>query len=206
MANMREPMLALREEVRFFARTQLQTALSMPRIGNLILAVDSPLHDADAASPSFRSGCRRSDPALQWVLSAPAGGFQHPNRPFRRTIPRPVAAPAKTGKAPTILAGTPHGPGAAMSITDFLFSLHKLLAWLLALLTVLLPQHLLGPLPAADATAAVPAATTQLCMQTPVPPRKLARAALPPSNADEAGAAATASENPDPASPSRTKQ
>jgi hypothetical protein len=156
----------------------------------------------------FEPLARRPDPALQWVLSAPAGRFQYPNRPFRRAIPRPVAAAAKTGKAPTILAGTPHGPGAAMSITDFLFSLHKLLAWLLALLTVLLPQHLLGPLSAADAPAAVPAAatTTQLCMQASVPPRKLARAVLPPSNTDEAGAAATASDSSDSTSPPRTKQ
>jgi hypothetical protein len=95
-----------------------------------------------------------------------------------------------------------------MSITDFLFSLHKLLAWLLALLTVLLPQHLLGPLSAADTPAAVPAAatTTQLCVQASVPPRKLTRAVLPPSNADEAGAAATASDGSDPTSPPRTKQ
>lgn len=155
---------------------------------------------------SFQGRCRRLDPALQWLLSAPAAGFQHPNRPFRRIIPRPVAAPAKTGKAPTILAGTPHGPGAAMSITDFLFSLHKLLAWLFALLTVLLPQHLLGPLSTADTPAAVPAATTQLCMPTPLQPRKLARAVLPPSSADEAGAAAIASEPPDPASPPQAKQ
>lgn len=154
---------------------------------------------------SFQGRCRRLDPALQWLLSAPAAGFQHPNRPFRRIIPRPVAAPAKTGKAPTILAGTPHGPGAAMSITDFLFSLHKLLAWLFALLTVLLPQHLLGPLSTADTPAAVPAATTQLCMPTPLQPRKLARAVLPPSSA-EAGAAAIASEPPDPASPPQAKQ
>ncbi|WP_163841107.1 hypothetical protein [Pseudoxanthomonas sacheonensis] len=95
-----------------------------------------------------------------------------------------------------------------MSITDFLFSLHKLLAWLLALLTVLLPQHLLGPLPAAGTPAAAPAAatTTQLCVQTPVPPRKLARAVLLPSNTDEAGAATNVSDGPDPRSASRTKQ
>lgn len=95
-----------------------------------------------------------------------------------------------------------------MSITDFLFSLHKLLAWLFALLTVLLPRHLLAPLPTADAPAAVPAATTQLCLQTPLPPRRLARAVLGPANAAEAGAAATASasENSDPASAPRTKQ
>ncbi|WP_143014631.1 hypothetical protein [Pseudoxanthomonas sp. CF125] len=156
----------------------------------------------------FKPLARRPDPALQWVLSAPAGRFQYPNRPFRRAIPRPVAAAAKTGKVPTILAGTPHGPGAAMSITDFLFSLHKLLAWLFALLTVLLPQHLLGPLPATDTPAAVPAAatTTQLCVQTPAPPRKLARAVLPPSNTDEAGTAANASDGSEPRSAPRTKQ
>lgn len=119
-------------------------------------------------------------------------------------MPRPVAAAAKTGKVPTILAGTPHGPGAAMSITDFLFSLHKLLAWLFALLTVVLPQHLLGPLSTADVPAATPAATTQLCMRTPLPPRKLVRAVLPPSNADETGEAA--SQNTEPASPPKTKQ
>jgi hypothetical protein len=151
---------------------------------------------------------RKPDPALQGVLPVPAGRFQYPNRPFRRAIPRPVAAAAKTGKAPTILAGTPHGPGAAMSITDFLFSLHNLLAWLFALLTVLLPQHLLDPLPVAGTPAAAPAAatTTQLCVQTPVPPRKLARAVLPPSNTDEAGAAANASDGSDPRSAPRTKQ
>lgn len=94
-----------------------------------------------------------------------------------------------------------------MSITDFLFSLHKLLAWLLALLTVLLPQHLLAPL-SAETPAAAPIAPPQLCMQAPAPaPRGLAHAVLPPSSVDEAGAAAQASEGSDPAtSPSGTEQ
>lgn len=88
-----------------------------------------------------------------------------------------------------------------MSITDFLFSLHKLLAWLFALLTVLLPQHLLAPLPTADTTATVHAPAPQLCVQTAAPPRKLDCAALPPSHADKAGASASASEDPDAATP-----
>jgi hypothetical protein len=81
-----------------------------------------------------------------------------------------------------------------MSITDFLFSLHKLLAWLFALLTVLLPQHLLAPLPEADPPATVYAAP-QLCAKTPAPPRKRDRIALPSSDAeDQAGASAPASD------------
>ena len=40
----------------------------------------------------------------------------------------------------------------------------------------------------------------------PAPPRKLAHAVLPPSNADEADAAATASDSSDPRSAPRTKQ
>ncbi|HEX7802683.1 MAG TPA: hypothetical protein VF471_08005 [Pseudoxanthomonas sp.] len=88
-----------------------------------------------------------------------------------------------------------------MSITDFLFSLHKLLAWLFALLTVLLPQHLLAPLPAAEAIATVHAPAPQLCVQTPAPPRKLDRVALPPSHADKAGTSVSASGDPDAATP-----
>jgi hypothetical protein len=92
-----------------------------------------------------------------------------------------------------------------MSITDFLFSLHKLLAWLFALLTVMLPQHLLGPLSAADAPG-MPVAATQLCMPAPQPQRKPARAVLPPSSAEEASAAVNASDNSSPACPPHTKQ
>jgi hypothetical protein len=143
--------------------------------------------------------------ALRGVLSTPVGGFRYLNRPFRRAIPRPVGPIAKTGKAPTILAGTPHGPDAAMSITDFLFSLHKLLAWLLSLLTLLLPQHLLAP-SQADTPATVQAAP-QLCAKTPAPPRKLDRLAWPSTDADEARAAVPASENQDAAVPAaRTKR
>ena len=82
-----------------------------------------------------------------------------------------------------------------MSITDFLFSLHKLLAWLFTLLTVLLPQHLLAPLSATGTPATAYAAAPQLCVRTLALPHKLDRVALPPSNADEAGASAPASED-----------
>lgn len=88
-----------------------------------------------------------------------------------------------------------------MGITDFLFSLHKLLAWLLALLTVLLPQHLLAPLSPADTAAPVHTPAPQLCLQAPAPPRKLDRVALAPSDADKDDASAPASEDPDAARP-----
>jgi hypothetical protein len=88
-----------------------------------------------------------------------------------------------------------------MSSTDFLFSLRKLLAWLFAFLSALLPQHLIAQLSAAEVSPAIHAAPAQLYAQTATPPRKLGRVALPQSSeADDAsapeseGAAARASQ------------
>ena len=88
-----------------------------------------------------------------------------------------------------------------MSITDFLFSLEKLLAWLFALLTVVLPQQLLAPLSEAGTPVAAYAAAPSLCVRTSTPSLKLVRAVLPPSRAEDAGASASASGNTDAAAP-----
>lgn len=73
-----------------------------------------------------------------------------------------------------------------MSSTDFMFSLRKLLAWLFAFLSALLPQHLMAQLSAADVSPAVHAAPSQLHAQTAMPLRNLDRVALPQSNAGKA--------------------
>jgi len=92
-----------------------------------------------------------------------------------------------------------------MGITDFLFSLHKLLAWLFAMLTVLLPQHLLAPLSPADIAVAVPAPAAHFCAQTAPPPHNLDRVALSPSAAGKDAVTVSASKRPGPAMPaSRT--
>ena len=88
-----------------------------------------------------------------------------------------------------------------MSITDFLFSLEKLLAWLFALLTVVLPQHLLAPLSEAGTPVAAYAAEPQLCVLTSTPPPKLVRAVLPSSDASDGGASTPASKDTDAAAP-----
>lgn len=88
-----------------------------------------------------------------------------------------------------------------MGVTDFLFSLHKLLAWLFAMLTVLLPQHLLAPLSPADTAVTVHAPAAQFCAQASAPPRKLDRVALAPPAAKKSGASASASEDLYPATP-----
>lgn len=76
-----------------------------------------------------------------------------------------------------------------MSSTDFLFSLRKLLAWLFAFLSALLPQHLMAQLSEATVSPAVHAAPSQLYAQTATPPRNLDRVVLPHSSAGEAAAA-----------------
>jgi hypothetical protein len=73
-----------------------------------------------------------------------------------------------------------------MSSTDFLFSLRKLLAWLFAFLSALLPQHLIAQLSAAEVSPAIHAAPSQLYARTATPPRKLDRVALPQSSAGKA--------------------
>jgi len=73
-----------------------------------------------------------------------------------------------------------------MSSTDFLFSLHKLLAWLFAFLSALLPQHLMAQLSEADVSPAVQATPSKLYAQTAAPPRNLDRVVLPHSNAGKA--------------------
>ncbi|MGH8026100.1 MAG: hypothetical protein ACREO0_05155 [Pseudoxanthomonas sp.] len=80
-----------------------------------------------------------------------------------------------------------------MSSTDFLFCLHKLLAWLFAFLSALLPQHLMAQLSAADITPAAYAAPSRLCVRTVTPPHNLGRAVLPQSGADKANATASTS-------------
>ena len=76
-----------------------------------------------------------------------------------------------------------------MSSTDFLFSLRKLLAWLFAFLSALLPQHLMAQLSAGDVSPAVQAAPSQLHARTATPPRNLDRVALRQSNAGKAAEA-----------------
>ena len=80
-----------------------------------------------------------------------------------------------------------------MSNTDFLLSLRKLLAWLFAFLSALLPQHLMAQLSAADVSPTVHATPSQLYAQTATPPRNLDRAVLPQSNAGKAAAPSDAS-------------
>ncbi len=95
-----------------FARAQRRAALSLPHTHLIRLSIRLlRCADSRALLPSAAS-CRIPDPAPQRALLAPAAGFRHQICPFRRAIPRPVAAAAKTGKAATILAGTPHRPGA----------------------------------------------------------------------------------------------
>ena len=66
-----------------------------------------------------------------------------------------------------------------MSSTDFLFSLRKLLAWLFAFLSALLPQHLMAQLSEVGVSPAVHATSSQLYAQAAMPPRNLDRAVLP---------------------------
>lgn len=73
-----------------------------------------------------------------------------------------------------------------MSSTDFLFSLHKLLAWLFAFLSALLPQHLMAQLSETDVPPTVHATPSQLYARTATPPRNLDRAVLPQSDAGKA--------------------
>ncbi|MDR6843236.1 hypothetical protein [Pseudoxanthomonas sacheonensis] len=93
-----------------------------------------------------------------------------------------------------------------MSSTDFLFSLHKLLAWLFAFLSALLPQHLIAQLSAADVSPAIHAAPSQLQAQTATPPRNLNRVVLPRSNADKAADASAAGSEGAAAHASQTRQ
>lgn len=79
-----------------------------------------------------------------------------------------------------------------MSSTDFLFSLRKLLAWLFAFLSALLPQHLMAQLSALEVPPAIHAPSPQYAQSAKLP-QKLDRAALPQSDA-KADASATASE------------
>ena len=88
-----------------------------------------------------------------------------------------------------------------MSITDFLFSLEKLLAWLFALLTVVLPQHLLAPLSEVDTSVMAYAAAPPLCVGTSTPPHTLVRVALPLSRGDDADASASSPKDKNPATP-----
>jgi hypothetical protein len=82
-----------------------------------------------------------------------------------------------------------------MSSTDILFSLRKLLAWLFAFLSALLPQHLIAQL-SAEVSPAIHVAPAQLYARTATPPRKLDRVALPQSSASKAdGASASESES-----------
>lgn len=80
--------------------------------------------------------------------------------------------------------------GCAMSSTDFLFCLHKLLAWLFAFLSALLPQHLIAQLSAMEVSPVAHAPRSQLYAQAAVPPRELDRVALPRSKEAEADARA----------------
>ena len=73
-----------------------------------------------------------------------------------------------------------------MSNTDFLFSLRKLLAWLFAFLSALLPQHLMAQLSEANVSQTVHATPSKLYAQTATPPRNLDRVVLPHSNAGKA--------------------
>jgi len=66
-----------------------------------------------------------------------------------------------------------------MSSTDFLFCLRKLLAWLFAFLSALLPQHLMAQLSATEVSRAIHAPPSQLYARNATPPRKLERVALP---------------------------
>ena len=68
-----------------------------------------------------------------------------------------------------------------MSSTDFLLCLRKLLAWLFAFLSALLPQHLMAQLSAAEVPSALHAPPSQLYARNAIPPRKLERVALPRS-------------------------
>jgi hypothetical protein len=78
-----------------------------------------------------------------------------------------------------------------MSSTDFLFSLRKLLAWLFAFVSALLPQHLMAELSAMEVPPAIHAPPQYA--QVAKLPQSLDRAALPQSNA-KADASAPASE------------
>lgn len=85
-----------------------------------------------------------------------------------------------------------------MSNTDFLFSLRKLLAWLFAFLSALLPQHLMAQLSEANVSQTVHATPSKLYAQTATPPRNLDRVVLPHSNASKADdASAPGSESED---------
>lgn len=73
-----------------------------------------------------------------------------------------------------------------MSSTDFLLSLRKLLAWLFAFLSALLPQHLIAQLSAAEVSPAIHVAPAQLYARTATPLRKPDHVALPQSGAGKA--------------------
>lgn len=111
---MRERTLASREEtrIRFWPGRSVGSSLEVTHA--LDSAIDFAFSGVLTLGASVLcASCRiPSDPALQQALPAPTARFQRQNPRFRRAIPRPVAAVAKTGKAATILAGTPHKPGA----------------------------------------------------------------------------------------------
>ena len=129
--------------------------------------------------------------ATQWRPSPLAQGrssgrrgveFHHPHGPFRRNMPGPVAPPAKPGMA-RLSSAAFHMAGCDMS-ADFLFSLQKLLSWLFAFLTALLPQHLIAQLSEADR----PIAAYTTAAEAPRPPPAAYATSEPPTAGTPAAA------------------